>query len=569
MNRCGYDIPYCRTRQQKNIMDLRPYQIKLEQDINAAWQVCNNVLGVLPTGAGKTVTFSDIISKHDGYKVAIAHRQELVSQISLSLATYGIIHRIVAPKKIARWIAGLHVQETGRSFIHQNAPCAVIGVDTLVRGKTEFDDFAKRTSLWVIDECHHVLRENKWGKAVAMFPNAKGLGVTATPTRADGKGLGEHYDGVFNTLVQGPTMRDLINDNYLCDYRIFAPPSDIDLSAVPIGASGDWTQKGLKQAARNSHIIGDVVSHYLKIAPGKQGVTFATDVETATDIAKQFKLAGVKAEVLHAKVPDQLRIHIIRQFRERKIQQIVNVDILGEGFDVPGIEVVSMARPTKSFGLYCQQFGRSLRPLEGKEHAIIIDHVNNVDMTRGGHGLPDAPRKWTLDRRDSKRKARDPDVVPVRACQECTSLYLMTSKVCPYCGHVHEPPERSGPEFVDGDLTELDPAVLARMRGEIERIDSPAEVLVNKMSHAGASPVAINSAAKNHRKRQDAQRLLRDSIAWWRSHQAPNCIDSEAYRLFYFRFGVDVASAQTLGAREAEELAIKINKTIDAIVNGG
>jgi DNA repair protein RadD len=549
-------------------MDLRPYQIKLETDINNAWRCGHrNILGVLPTGGGKTYTFSDILLKHDGYKVAIAHRQELVSQISLSLATYGIMHRIIAPKKVAQWIAALHVRELGQNFINQNSPTAVIGVDTLIRGKTDFEDFAKKTTLWIIDEAHHVLRENKWGKAVAMFPNAKGLGVTATPVRADGKGLGAHHDGVFHSLIQGPTMRELIEQDYLCDYRIFAPPSDIDLSDVPIGASGDYSQKKMIQAARRSHIVGDVVSHYLKIAEGKQGITFATDVETAGNIAKQFKTAGIRAEVIHGKTPDNLRIHVIRQFRRKEIQQIVNVDILGEGFDVPGIEVVSMARPTKSYGLYCQQFGRGLRKLEGKEHAIIIDHVNNVDMTRGGHGLPDAPRKWSLDRRGSKKKERDPDIIPVRACQECTSLYLMTFKACPYCGHVHEPPLRTGPEFVEGDLTELTPATLAEMRGEIERVDSSVETLIDKMRHAGAAPVVINSAAKNHKARQSSQKLLRESIAWWRAHQAPSCTDSEAYRLFYFRFGVDVASAQTLGAREAEELAININKTIDAIVN--
>lgn len=544
-------------------MLLRPYQTIFEQNLIEAFQTYRYLLGVLPTGGGKTYTFSDLLSKFDCYKAIVAHRQELVAQISLSLGQYGIPHRIIAPSKTRRWIIGLHVQEFGTHFVNQKASAAVIGVDTLTRGSpgADFDEFRKHVRLWVIDEAHHCLKNNKWGKAAAMFPKAFGLGVTATPVRADGKGLGAHHDGIFEHMVLGPTMRELIDQQYLCDYRIFAPESDFDTSHIPLGSTGDFTINGMRQAARESHIVGDVVKHYLRIASGKQGVTFATDVETATDIANSFRESGVKAEVLHAKVKDALRVDITRRFRNKEIQQIVNVDILGEGFDVPGIEVVSKARPTKSFSLYAQQFGRALRTAEGKTHAIIIDHVRNVLE----HGLPDARNNWTLDRRGSKKKEKDLDLVPMRVCPECEQPYVRTLKECPFCGHYPEPPGRSKPEFVDGDLTELDPEVLARMRAEIMKIDEPAHNVANRAMHAGAHPKVYNSMASNHRKRQDAQHLLRESIAWWRAHL--QCEDSEAYRRFYFRFGVDVAKAQTLGTKEAETLAININKSIDALVN--
>jgi len=551
-------------------MILRPYQEKLELDIFNAWRTNKNVLAVMPTGAGKTVSFSNIVRKYNGFSATIAHRQELVSQISVALARNEVMHRIIAPKNLIRWIIKLQVEECGRSFYNPSASAGVIGIDTLIsRNKNEDEQlkqWASRVGLWIIDEAHHVLTDNKWGKGLKLFKNAYGLGVTATPGRADGRGLGAHADGVFHTLVQGPTMRELISQGFLCDYRIFAPPSDLCLDGEKLGSTGDWSHQQLKTAAKRSHIVGDVVSHYLQIAPGKQGVTFATDVETASDIAMQFRQQGIKAEVLHAKVKDILRTDIIRRFKNKQIQQIVNVDILGEGFDVPGIEVVSMARPTQSFSLYAQQFGRALRPLEGKQHAIIIDHVNNVDQTRGGHGLPDAPRKWSLDRRERRAKKKDDGLLPVRACQECTSIYVATSKQCPYCGHVHIPPERSKPEFVDGDLTELDLDTLRQMRGEVARIDIPAKALKEAMSQSN-SPMVVNSAVKNHKERQAAQQLLRNSIAWWRGHQ--NSDDSTAYRLFYFTFGVDVLTAQTLSAREAEELSIKINKSIDAIVSNG
>jgi len=207
-------------------------------------------------------------------------------------------------------------------------------------------------TLCVIDEGHHVLKDNKWGTAFQIFPNAKGLLVTATPDRADGKGLGRHADGLVDAMIEGPTMRDLINQGYLTDYRVFAPPSDLDLSQVTTSADGDYNKAKLKAAVRKSHVIGDVVTHYLRIAPNKLGITFATDVETATDIAAQFNAQGVPAAVVSAKTSDADRVAILRRFKNRELLQLVNVDLFGEGFDLPAIEVVSMARPTQSYGFY-------------------------------------------------------------------------------------------------------------------------------------------------------------------------------------------------------------------------
>ena len=159
----------------------------------------------------------------------------------------------------------------------------------------------------------------------------------------------------------------------------------------------------------------------------------------------------------------------MNRFRNREILQLVNVDLLGEGVDVPAIEVVSMARPTQSYGLYSQQFGRALRPMEGKTHAIIIDDVNNVLR----HGLPDAPRTWSLDRREKRSRGAIDDAIPLRTCLNgaCLAVYPRTNRTCPNCGFFSPPTIRSAPEFVDGDLLELDPEALARLRGEIDRIE--------------------------------------------------------------------------------------------------
>src|SRR6185437_8496431 len=165
-----------------------------------------------------------------------------------------------------------------------------------------------------------------------------------------------------DTLLVGPSMRDLIKREYLTDYRIFAPPSDLDLSNVNISASGDYSPEPLRTAVHKSKITGDIVAHYLKIASGKQGVTFAVDIKSAADIAAEFRLYGVNAEVISSKTPPLVRQQLMRKFRNRELMQLVNVDILGEGVDVPAIEVISMGRPTHSYCTFAQQFGRSLRP---------------------------------------------------------------------------------------------------------------------------------------------------------------------------------------------------------------
>lgn len=557
-------------------MKLRPYQHEAEQAIYSAWDSgAENVLGVLPTGAGKTVTFSNVIHNVDAPTCAIAHRQELVTQMSLALAREGVKHRILAPDPVVKLAINLHRAELDHDFYDVNAHAGVAGVDTLgIRGgKHDLRHWVQSIRFWVQDEAHHLLRDNKWGKAVALFPKARGLGVTATPIRADKRGLGRHADGVFDELIVGPTMRELIDMGYLTDYRIFAPPSDFNMRGEQTSASGDWTHKKMRNRAKQSHIVGDVVAHYLRIAKGKLGVTFAPDIKTAEEITGQFNAAGIPAAILHGKTPDKERIETMRRFANREILQLVNVDILGEGVDVPALEVVSFARPTESYSLYVQQFGRALRLLlprtlaaawdtytneqrrrfiseSEKPIAIIIDHVGNVVH----HGLPDAVKAWTLDRQDRRSRGVSEGVIPLIPCPNCSGPYEKTHSVCPYCGYKPEPASRSGPEFVDGDLLELDAEALARLRGEVKRINSTV------LYPAGVNAATKRAIHNRHYERQEAQAALRESIAWWAGYQrAAGRADSESYRRFYFMFGTDVLTAQTLGRREALELAGRIN----------
>jgi superfamily II DNA or RNA helicase len=374
-------------------------------------------------------------------------------------------------------------------------------------------------------------------------------------------------------------MRYLIDDGYLTDYRIFAPGSNLNLDDVNITNTGDYSKPQLKQAIQKSTIVGDVVEHYQRIAPGKLGVTFAVDVETATQIAEQYRAAGVPAEVVSHKTPDRTRAAILRRFRQRQILQLVNVDLFGEGFDLSAIEVCSFARPTESYALYCQQFGRALRlMLNGvdqaalttsearraaiasscKPTALIIDHVGNVVR----HNLPDAHRVWSLDRRDKRGRMASDGLIPVTSCPECTGVYERTHVACPYCGYVPIPANRSKPEFVDGDLCELDPAALAAMRGDVERIDMDPELYRAELIAKRAPLVGQLRNVKYHTERRLVQVNLRSVMAWWAGwqHAQGRTDERENQRRFFHTFGIDVMTAQTLNPRDAIALGERIVK---------
>ncbi len=555
---------------------LRPIQVDFYGNVQKEWDVGHkNVMGVSATGSGKTVVIAHAMHDEPGASIAIAHRQELVSQISTALARNGLRHRIVGAKRgatLPRMIAAIHTLDLGYSFIDPSAKVGVGGVDTIIRMDAT-DPYFKQVRLKVQDEGHHVLVDNKWGKADAMFPQARGFYPTATPRRADGRGLGRHCGGLMDAMVLAPTMRDIIDMGYLTDYRIIADESNVDISGVGISqATGDLNQAQLRAAIHKSDkIVGDVVHHYLKYAAGKLGVTFAVDVESATEIAAAFRAKGVPAEVVSSKTPDTLRAQILRRFKAREILQLVNVDLFGEGFDLPAIEVVSFARHTESFALYCQQFGRALRLMlskfaaeihgsltdaqrlaaiaaSEKPVAIIIDHVGNVIR----HGGPPDRRDivWSLEGSPARGKS---DSIPMRNCVECKWPYERFYKCCPRCGHYPEPALRSAPEYVDGDLTELDAATLAAMRGDIVRIDGDPVI------PWGASPEIAGAVRRRHWERQQSQVALRNHIAWWAGLESGlGRTESESYRRFYHKFGIDVASCQALGVKESSDLTTRI-----------
>ena len=535
----------------------RPEQQDIHNRVFDAWDSGDkNVLVVSDVGTGKTVIISNVVSAINELEqgkliVIIAHRQELVSQISVSIAENGIEHNIIAGKSTIKFITQRHMKKFKRSYYRLQSPVIVASVNTIVN-RNEINP--SRVALWVIDEAHHVIRDNVWGRAVNKFSNARGLGVTATPCRSDGKGLGagDRNDGVFHVMVRNKmTMGESIKAGNLSRFMIYAPSSDIDLTNVNITKGGDFSKPQLSDAVGKSHIVGDVVDHYMRLAKGKLGVTFVPDTKLGESVTKQFNNAGIPAALITAKTPDKERAGILDKFESRQLLQLVNVDIFGEGFNLPAIEVISFARPTASYGLFVQQFGRALRVLEGKTHAIIIDHVGNVQR----HGLPTQIKDWTLDRREKVSKGKhDPDKMMLKVCKKCTGVYEAFHIKCPYCGDDNLPVVRKSPEFVDGDLVLLDISVIDELHKEISRIDSEPRLPISK------GQLVCRGVTRRHNERKEAQDALRLSMAKWSAHHINNFNLRERQKMFYIKFGVDVLTAQTLGKQQAEKLRGKIDE---------
>lgn len=532
-------------------MELRPYQTELLKKIDESWAAgARNVLLRLPTGGGKTRIFCSIISNRKIPSVVIVHRVELVQQVSITLAGYGITHNIITNKSALREIINAHLCEYKKSYFDGRALVTVIGVDTLI--KMDYNTkWIKKIQLVVQDEGHHVLKENKWGTAANYFPNALGLYPTATPRRADGMGLGRHADGVIDAKIEGPTFEELIAKGYLVPYQIFVPPSDLELTDVPLAAGGDFSPAKLRTAVHKSTITGNAIKHYLKLCPGKLALIFTVDVESAVRTAEEFRVAGIPTEVLTSKTSSAVRYEYQARFRRREILVIVNVDLFGEGVDVPELEVVIMLRPTQSFSLYVQQFGRALRLSAGKTHAIIIDHVGNVMR----HGLPDPLIPYSLDRAE-RRKSSSNSVVQIKTClsEECLRVYDRCLTACPYCGYKNPIASRRLPAEVEGDLCELDPDVLDHLRGIITTIDGTPKIPRN------LSPHVQRAIVKRHEERQRAQLKLREKIALFAGfYKQKNVDDSIIYRKFFMRYDIDILTAQTLGAPAAVELSERID----------
>lgn len=528
---------------------LREYQSILKPPIYEAWnRGQQNVLLVMPTGAGKTKFFCSTVvdlavTPLNKFPTAIAvHRKELVQQISLTLAEEGITHNIIAPKPVIMGIVAAQRKLLNRQFYDYNSNISVISVDTLNARIDTHHKWAATIKYWITDEAAHLLKNNKWGQVVSYFPNAIGLGVTATPQRLDKRGLGRHADGVFDVMVQGPTTRWLIANGFLCKYKIAIPKSDYEQHLGKANEGHDFSKGMLLKASRDSSIVGDAVRDYKKFANGLQSILFTDSIETGSRMEKKFLEAGIKAKFLHSDISDAERLQALIDYRDKELQVLLNVDLFDEGLDVPGIQCVQMCRKTMSLGKYLQMIGRGLRPAKGKEHLIIIDHVGNVMQ----HGLPDQHREWTLDRIVKRRDT----VNLLRICQNwtCSSPFDRFLHECPYCGtgfHTGYGARDSVGKLtlkeVDGDLELLDEETLRAMFDNCQ-LEDPAEI-GKRVGNAVNSAAGIK-AMKAQIERIEMQKELSDVIAHWAGRQRQNgYTDRQINKKFFVYFGMSITGA--------------------------
>lgn len=274
---------------------------------------------------------------HDGVQkiptAIVVHRKELVQQISLTLCRLGIIHNLIAPKDTIKQIISAQRRIHGKNHYDYNSPITVVSVDTLNARTHKHEAWANKIRLWITDEAHHVLENNKWGKAIKLFPNAKGLGVTATPERLDKKGLGRHADGIFDCIVRGPEVKWMINQGFLCRWKAAVPQGDYTHFLGEKKGNSDYTSKDMQEAADKSQIVGDVVQNYIKFSKGKQAILFAPTISIANRMEDEFTQAGVKAATLTGNDDNKHRLNEMLKFENKETQVLINVDLFDEGLD--------------------------------------------------------------------------------------------------------------------------------------------------------------------------------------------------------------------------------------------
>lgn len=406
---------------------LRPYQQTAVDAVRESFRAGRRrPLLVAPTGSGKTVVFSYITASaaaKGNRTLVLVHRAELLEQCHRSLSQLDVPHGLIA--------AGL---TPDRSQLTQ-----IASVQTLVR---RFDR-VMAPDLIVIDEAHHATAGG-WASVLAQWPAARVLGVTATPQRLDGKGLGQ----VFDDLIRGPEVADLINQGFLAR-PIYYAPKTVDLSGIHMVA-GDYNRAELTARMDKPTITGDAVTHYRKYADGLSCIVFCTGIKHAEHVAAAFCAAGYRFAVLDGTLSKEERARRVLDLSSGALQGLVTVDIVSEGFDLPCVAVAILLRPTASLGLHIQQVGRTLRPSPGKHRSTIIDAVGNCRR----HGLAEEVREWSLDgaRKRGKRGPQD-DVSDTRQCPECFAVHT-PSPQCPQCLYVYEIKDRI-PDVVDGELEEI------------------------------------------------------------------------------------------------------------------
>lgn len=402
-------------------MDLRPYQAIAMADIQNAYRSGKRApLLCSPTGSGKSAMTKYMLGRTRKRVLYLCHRAELMDMVCDDLAAEGIAHGVIGPGH------GAPLRHT-----HQISVGMMQTVSRRLDKLPAFD--------WVISDEAHLAMAPTWLKILQHFKGAWHLGMSATPCRLDGKGLGEFYD----QIVYGPSVRELTDRGYLSPCRVFAPANDV---ALVKKSGSDFNMDDAARLLDKAAITGSAVAQLRKLAPGRRAIVFCCTREHADHVAEQFRAEGFAAANIDGSMTAAQRAQRLADFRTGRLTVLTNVELLTTGFDCPQIEVGIFLRPTQSLALYLQMVGRILRIAPGKADAVLLDHVGNVLR----HGMPDEAREWTLEGR-AKRSAPP----PVRQCPKCYAAFRPAPK-CPACTFVFPVVARARATAErDGDLTEL------------------------------------------------------------------------------------------------------------------
>lgn len=368
---------------------LRPYQNDLVAKIREAFGTHRRVLAVAPTGSGKTAVLGEItkLATAKGKRVLIvAHRRELIAQLSIALNRLNIRHG--------------RIQPTYRST-DDLAQCGMVQTIARRLGKLI------KPALIIFDESHHATAGD-WAKVLAYWPDVPVMGVTATPERLDGKPLGD----VFGTMVSGPTVRWLIDNGFLAGFSLFVPPTDVDLSSVRT-TNGDYNADDLVAAYAKSTITDDAVRTYTKYLAPRPAIAFCATVAHAEEVALSFREAGFRAASIDGKMEAGERANLLASLGDGRLNVLTSCALINEGVDVPAVAGAILLRATKSLAVYLQQVGRVLRVKPDGSRAIILDHVGNAKM----HGPPDRVHAWSLDGKVKRNE------IETRSCPACYQVF--------------------------------------------------------------------------------------------------------------------------------------------------
>lgn len=412
------------------MIELRPYQGDMVAEIEADPQ--SRDLIPAPTGSGKTVVAGAIIHRAPNTHVLfLAHRRELIRQTRTHLSEFDVNAGII--------LAGEPVDHMQR--------VQVASIQTLHSRCIRHGRDLPPAGIVFVDEAHHAPAKT-YRSIIEAYPTAKVIGMTATPCRRDGRGLG----GIFDRLIECPQVPELIELGFLVPTKVFAP-STPDLHGVHV-RQGDYVESELTEIMDQAKLVGDIVTHWHRLAEGRKTVVFATSVGHSIHLKDEFIRSGVRAEHLDGKTPKDERDDILGRLSAGDLDLVTNCMVLTEGWDQPDVSCCILARPTRSMGLYRQMVGRVIRPATGKDRALILDHAGNTIR----HGFVEDRVEWTLDpdtRADNpahnRRGARETS--RLIECEECQAIRTAGAP-CPNCGHM---PRRPGDyvEHLEGDLQEI------------------------------------------------------------------------------------------------------------------